>query len=295
MPRRCPSSVWSPRGDSVMKRLPEPSRLGRPGRRGRRSPIWARPAPIGTAIAVTVVVLVVVVLTGGGSDHTTHQKPTSSGVSSTSSNAPRLPVAVPVPILPGPVAPVFSKISTPNPVMFFTIDDGLVRDPAAVAFIRAHHIPVTLFILPVPLQQDPTYFQALALAGASVQDHTVHHLPLTRLSAARQVAEVCGSLDQLHTAFGRRPWLFRPPYGEFNSATKVAVRQCGLQAIVTWQGTMNDGVLRLQHPGSLQPGDIILMHFRPDLRQNLEVLLKAAKDAGLTPAPLEQYLTEPLP
>lgn len=63
---------------------------------------------------------------------------------------------------------------------------------------------------------------------------------------------------------------------------------------MTWQGTMDDGVLRLQHSGSLQPGDIILMHFRPDLRKNLEVLLKAAKNAGLVPAPLEQYLTAPI-
>jgi glycosyltransferase involved in cell wall biosynthesis len=33
--------------------------------------------------------------------------------------------------------------------------------------------------------------------------------------------------------------------------------------------TMNDGRLDVQGGGPLQPGDIILMHFRPDLRQNL--------------------------
>lgn len=196
-------------------------------------------------------------------------------------------------ILPGPVAPVISRITTTNRVMFFTIDDGLVRDPAAVSYIRANHIPVTLFILPVPIQQDPAYFQALAQAGASVQDHTVHHLPMNGLSAGKQVDEICGSLDLIQNTFGHRPWLFRPPYGTYNSATRTAARQCGLQAVVTWQGTMNDGVLRLQHPGPMQPGDIILMHFRPDLRQNLEVLLRAAKQAGLIPAPLEQYLPAP--
>jgi hypothetical protein len=33
------------------------------------------------------------------------------------------------------------------------------------------------------------------------------------------------------------------------------------------------------------------MHFRPDLRQNLEIALDAARAAGLQPAALEQYLT----
>ena len=53
---------------------------------------------------------------------------------------------------------------------------------------------------------------------------------------------------------------------------------------------MNDGVLRTQG-GPLQAGDIILMHFRTDLRWNLEVALDAAQAAGLHPAALEQYLT----
>jgi peptidoglycan-N-acetylglucosamine deacetylase len=105
---------------------------------------------------VTVVVVGVAVLSGGGSSNTSGRSPTSSTVTTAPASAQRYPVATPVPILPGPVAPVISKITTTNPVMFFTIDDGLVRDPAAVSYIRANHIPVTLFILPVPIQQDPS-------------------------------------------------------------------------------------------------------------------------------------------
>jgi len=60
---------------------------------------------------------------------------------------------------------------------------------------------------------------------------------------------------------------------------------------LTWRATMNDGRLDVQGGGPLQRGDIMLMHFRPDLRQNLEVALDAARAAGLQPAPLEDYLT----
>jgi hypothetical protein len=37
------------------------------------------------------------------------------------------------------------------------------------------------------------------------------------------------------------------------------------------------------------------MHFRPDLLQNLRVALRAAKDAGLEPGRLEEYLPPPDP
>lgn len=275
-----------------MTRFPEPPRRGRSTGARRGDPRFPPAAVVGAAVVVTIVVIGLAVSSGGGSDQAVRQRPTSSTTRPTPT-ARRYPTAVPVPILPGPVAPVISKITTANRVMFFTIDDGLVRDPAAVEFIRANHIPVTLFVLPVPVQQDPLYFQSLTQAGASVQDHTVHHLPMNGLSSDRQVQEICGSIDFLQTTFGHRPWLFRPPFGNYNTATKYAVRQCGLQAIVTWQGTMNDGVLRLQHPGAIEAGDIILMHFRTDLRQNLEVLLRTAKAAGLIPAPLEQYLVAP--
>jgi peptidoglycan/xylan/chitin deacetylase (PgdA/CDA1 family) len=188
---------------------------------------------------------------------------------------------------------VISRIPTLNRVMFFTIDDGLVQDPAVIDYLRREHIPVTMFLLPRYVDQNPSYFRSIQVLGATIQDHTVNHRSLPSLSYNRQVDEICGALDPLATTFGQRAWLFRPPYGSYNNDTKRAVRTCGLQAMVVWQGTMNDGVLRLQHPGRLEPGDIILLHFRTDLRRNLEVLLNAALAAGLRPAPLEPYL--PLP
>jgi peptidoglycan/xylan/chitin deacetylase (PgdA/CDA1 family) len=200
---------------------------------------------------------------------------------------------VPVAIDAGPVAPVLSKIPTTDPVVFFTIDDGLVQDSAVLDYLRAHHIPVTLFPVPSFVHQNVAYFQAIHALGASAQDHTLTHPDLRHLSAASQQREICGPLDDYAQVFGARPWLFRPPYGALSPSTAAIARSCGIRAIVTWRATMNDGVLRTQG-GPLQPGDIILMHFRTDLRHNLEVALNAARAAGLRPARLEQYLT-PMP
>ena len=132
---------------------------------------------------------------------------------------------------------------------------------------------------------------AIHALGVSAEDHTLTHPDLRTLEGTALQKEICGVLDDYTVRFGARPWLMRPPGGFLSSSVPVVARPCGIRAVVTWRATMNDGRLDVQGGGPLQPGDIILMHFRPDLRQNLEVALDAARAAGLQPAPLEEYLT----
>src|SRR5262245_64537482 len=100
-----------------------------------------------------------------------HSATTSPTTTTTNTSLP----PTPVPLQGGAVAPVISRVSTPNPVVFFTIDDGMVRDPAVTDFLREQHIPVTMFLLPNFLHEDPAYFDAIHALGASVQDHTISH------------------------------------------------------------------------------------------------------------------------
>src|SRR6202011_4839584 len=74
----------------------------------------------------------------------------------------------PVPIdMSTPTAPVFSRIPTTDPVVFLTIDDGIVQDPAVLDYIRAQHIPVTMFPIPAYVEQNESYFQAIHATGAT--------------------------------------------------------------------------------------------------------------------------------
>jgi hypothetical protein len=90
------------------------------------------------------------------------------------------------------IHPVFSRVPTSDPVVFFTIDDGLVRDPAVIDDLRAENLPVTVFPVPAYVHQDPGYFQAIQALGASIQDHTRSHPDLRRLGAGAQQGEICG-------------------------------------------------------------------------------------------------------
>jgi peptidoglycan/xylan/chitin deacetylase (PgdA/CDA1 family) len=241
-------------------------------------------------------VLVGAITSGGGTAQAEKSQPrrattgSTTSTSSTTTTTTTIP-PTPVAIQGGSVAPIISRVPTTNPVVFFTIDDGMVRDPAVIDFLRVRHIPVTMFPVPAYVHQDPAYFDAIHALGASAQDHTLTHPDLRKLGGAALQKEVCGVLDDYAGRFGARPWLMRPPFGYLSQSVPVVARQCGIRAVITWRATMNDGRLDVQGGGPLQPGDIILMHFRTDLRGNLEVALNAARAAGLRPAALEQYLT----
>ncbi len=185
------------------------------------------------------------------------------------------------------------EIPTTRPVAFLTIDDGVVRHPMALDLIRAAKIPVTLFLTTRYVSGNQGFFGALRDTGyATIEDHTITHTKLTTLSYGDQKHELCGASDQLAQWYGRRPILFRPPYGERNDATLAAAWDCGLKAGFYWRETVDAGNVYYQRPDhKIHQGDIILMHFRPAFPDDFIAALTAIKNSGLTPALLEDYVT----
>lgn len=249
------------------------------------------------ALALVAVGLVVFGMTLGGRDRvhpeTARSRPVPTTTVPTTTSTTE-PAPVPVPPTPGPFAPVVDRVPTSDPVVFLTIDDGWFLEPAVVDFLRASGIPVTLFLLPQAARQDPAYFQAIQGLGASVQDHTIVHPHLVTLPVEDQAAEICAGADELAGMFGVRPWLFRAPYGLLDDNTRAAARSCGIDTIVGWKAFVDGAALTVLEPPGLRAGDVVLLHFRPDLLTSLQVAVDAARAAGLEPARLEEYLPPPV-
>ncbi|WP_018352356.1 polysaccharide deacetylase family protein [Longispora albida] len=201
------------------------------------------------------------------------------------------PVPEKITLAGGPTAPLLNRIPTTQRVAFLTIDDGWVKKPEALALLKAAGIPVTLFLLGPVAAEKPDFFTDLHRNGATIQAHSLNHLSMPSLSYERQKQEICGSADQLGKLFGERPTLFRPPFGEYNQTTLRAARDCGMKAVFHWTQTVDKGKVRYQGEwGKMQPGDIMLMHFRDAYADDFLAALSAMKANNLTPALLESYL-----
>ncbi|MDI1465114.1 polysaccharide deacetylase family protein [Catellatospora sp. KI3] len=184
------------------------------------------------------------------------------------------------------------RVPTDQKVAFITIDDGaLSRPPMVPEFIRRAKIPVTLFLNSPAAAKYTGYFKAIEDAGGVVENHTITHNSLKGKSYDYQKHEICGAADKLEALFGKRPTLFRPPYGNRDATTLRAAHDCGMHASFYWTQTVDKGIVRYQTAQKVvKPGDVLLMHFRPALMDDLLAALKAIYRSGLTPALLEDYV-----
>jgi len=204
------------------------------------------------------------------------------------------PPPEPIVLPPGDEVPYLSRVPVTQPVAFLTIDDGLLKNPEVPKLFAAAKIPVTLFLTTDTIQDDIPFFDNLRKYGAVIESHTISHPELAGRSDNFQRRQICEGTDRLAKWYGRRPVLFRPPFGDKDHTTLRIAHECGLTAAFMWKETVHKGIVRYQEGHSVQPGDIILMHFRPAFVKDFLAALRAIHQAGLTPALLEDYVPDRL-
>jgi peptidoglycan/xylan/chitin deacetylase (PgdA/CDA1 family) len=219
----------------------------------------------------------------------------ASTVPATSTTAPNPLLAPPPTVLPeldadSGLAPHVRRVDTTDRVVFITIDDGQVRDPAVLRYLRELQVPFTSFLTEPLAEADPDFWRGTQAAWGMVETHTITHPNLRAAGEATMRREICEPADTFEELFGRRPTLFRAPYGNSNESVQRIAADCGYDAVVHWGGSTNNGVLSMQQE-QLQPGDIILMHYRDTLREDLADVVRRAREEGFTFGRLQDYLS----
>ncbi|WP_344528451.1 polysaccharide deacetylase family protein, partial [Streptomyces rectiviolaceus] len=193
--------------------------------------------------------------------------------------------------------PVFTTIPTKKKIVFLTIDDGAEKDPALLKMMSELKIPYTAFLSDYLVKEDYGYFKKMQSRGVVLNNHTLNHRYMPGLSYAAQRREICGMQNTIQKRYGKRPELFRPPYGNYNADTLRAAKSCGIKAVPLWASEAFPNRMDWREwDRDLHPGDIILTHFRgredwkgtmPDM---VRKVMKTVTDKGYAVARLEDYL-----
>lgn len=196
-----------------------------------------------------------------------------------------------IPPVENGLAPVITRILTKHPIVFLTIDDGGTKTAEMVALMTEYDYPVSIFLARAFIQDNPGFFTQFGTQGSLIENHTIsHNLNMVQLSYAQQLAEITAMQTYVKDQYGRLPTLFRPPGGAYSNAMRKAVADAGLRAIITWEAKANAGQMDYQVGNSLRPGDIVLMHFRPEFAADLAAFRQAQLAAGLEVVLLEEFL-----
>ncbi|MFI0965257.1 polysaccharide deacetylase family protein [Streptomyces sp. NPDC021080] len=193
--------------------------------------------------------------------------------------------------------PVFTTVPTKDKVVFLTVDDGAEKDPAFLRMMSDLKIPYTAFLSDFLVEDDYGYFRKMRDRGVTLDNHTLTHPYLPGLSYERQKHEICGMQDVMEKEFGRRPAVFRPPYGNYDQDTLRAAKACGIRYAPIWnEEVFADHWEYREEDRDLHPGDIVLTHFQgrkewkgtmPDMVRRF---LRTVTAKGYAVARLEDYL-----
>ncbi|MEU4262326.1 polysaccharide deacetylase family protein [Streptomyces argenteolus] len=193
--------------------------------------------------------------------------------------------------------PVFTTVPTKERIVFLTMDDGAEKDPELLKMMTELDIPYSAFLSDYVVSDDYGYFKDMQARGVTLSNHTLNHRYLPGLSKADQRREICGEQDKIEKYFGKRPTLFRPPFGNYNGDTLRIAKSCGIKAVPLWAAeAFPDHMEWREWDRDLHPGDIILTHFRgPEawkgsMTDMVRHVMKTITGKGYAVARLEDYV-----
>jgi peptidoglycan/xylan/chitin deacetylase (PgdA/CDA1 family) len=158
----------------------------------------------------------------------------------------------------------------------FTFDDGPFPEtaPTVLRILEQHKIRATFFLVGSYLEGDDKHAvetrmwaRRIADAGHFIGNHTRDHRLLTQLPHAAQLAEIDDAAASIERATGKRPFLFRPPYGEADPWLEGVLAERRLE-LVLWSIDVEDmkksdpdGIVEdLKEQLEYKGGGVVLLH-----------------------------------
>jgi peptidoglycan/xylan/chitin deacetylase (PgdA/CDA1 family) len=147
-----------------------------------------------------------------------------------------------------------------------TFDDGPgPYTPEVLNVLEREHAPATFFVIGQEIHDFGSSTEREIHDGFVIGDHTENHPMMAQLSKHEQHEQLFEQAARIELLGGRKPILFRPPYGSFNATTFRLLHQMHM-LMVLWSVDTDDYEL----PGveaivnrvleGAKPGAIFLMH-----------------------------------
>jgi peptidoglycan/xylan/chitin deacetylase (PgdA/CDA1 family) len=178
-----------------------------------------------------------------------------------------------------------------------TFDDGPGPYTAqVVAELRSLHVRATFFVIGRNVKQSPGAVRGLRDAGMVVGNHSWSHPNFTKLTLAKQRAQIERTEDLLESTIGQRPRYFRPPGWAWNRTTARAVAEQGMIGVLFSVDTRDwskPGVTAIVRQAlTAQAGQIIALHDaggdREQTVEALPLIVKGLRARGLEPVTLDE-------
>lgn len=154
-----------------------------------------------------------------------------------------------------------------------TFDDGPVANKTnrILDILKEKNAPATFFCIGNRVEANPELAKRIASDGHVVANHSYYHKRSFAVQNIQAIAdELVKTGESIHQTIGKKPVLFRPPFGVTNPLVAAAVQLTGYE-VIGWNVRSLDTVTKNRKKlwnritKNLSAGSIILFHDYPEL------------------------------
>jgi peptidoglycan/xylan/chitin deacetylase (PgdA/CDA1 family) len=172
------------------------------------------------------------------------------------------------PAAPKEPAITFNSVHVDGPYIAMTFDDGpsATLTPKLLDILAAHHMKVTFFVLGEMVAEHPEILARAAREGHEIASHSWSHPNFAKMSQESIRSQLQRTDDEIKNTTGKRPTLFRPPYGSITERQKRWIHDEFGYDIILWDVDPLDwkrpgpAVVRNRILKETRPGSIVLSH-----------------------------------
>lgn len=162
--------------------------------------------------------------------------------------------------------------------------------------LAKHDVKSTFFLVGMWVDKFPESVKAIAESGHDVGNHSDTHPHLPQLSTEKMTAQIDDCNNKIEKIIGKRPILFRPPYGDYNNEVVDVTNSLKMHCIqwdvdsLDWKDPTPDEMVK-RIKSKIKPGSIILMHNgAKNTPEALPMILDMIKSEGYKIVPISEII-----
>lgn len=191
-------------------------------------------------------------------------------------------------------------VQTEEPKIALTFDAAWGNEDTKqiMEILKKHNVKVTFFMTGGWVESYPDDVKMILAEGHDLGNHSQNHKNMSQLSDSEKESELMTVHNKVKELTGYDMFLFRPPYGDYDSAVIKVAKKCGYYAIqwdvdsLDWKDYGVDSIIKTvtehKHLGN---GSIILCHNGAKYTaEALDTMITTLKDKGYTFVPLSELI-----
>ena len=159
-----------------------------------------------------------------------------------------------------------------------------------------YHVKTTFFMVEFWAEKYPDDVLEISKRGHEIGNHSSTHPNMTKLSAEDMAKELKGAGDAIEKITGKKPTVFRPPFGAYNNSLVETCEANGYHVIqwdvdsLDWKNITTEQIVD-RVTRNVKPGSIVLFHNNAEhVEDYLPSILSKIQADGYKIVPVSQLI-----